>query len=75
MHLLFKKILEIWTIVVSPSSAFPNILLATQTMAAEGEEEAIPPVVPDLSSITLSADQRANLVIRLLNEITVVNVA
>ena len=44
-------------------------------MAAEGEEEAIPPVVPDLSSITVSADQRANLVIRLLNEISVVNVA
>ena len=60
---------------MSPSSAFPNILLATHTMAAEGEEEAIPQVVPDLSSITVSADQRANLVIRLLNEITVVNVA
>ena len=59
---------------MSPSSAFPKILLATQTMAAEGEE-AIPPVVPDPSSITVSADQRANLVIRLLNEISVVNVA
>ena len=44
-------------------------------MAAEGEEEAIPPVVPELSSIRVSAEQRANLVIRLLNEISVVNVA
>ena len=44
-------------------------------MAAEGEEEAIPPVVPELSLIRLSAEQRANLVIRLLNEISVVNVA
>ena len=43
-------------------------------MAAEGEE-AIPCEVPDLSSIVVSADQRANLVIRLLNEITVVGVA
>ena len=43
-------------------------------MAAEGEE-AIPSEVPDLSSIVVSADQRANLVIRLLNEITVVGVA
>ena len=44
-------------------------------MAAEGEEEAIPPVVPELNSIRVSAEQRANLVIRLLNEISVVNVA
>ena len=44
-------------------------------MAAEGEEEVIPPVVPELDSIRLSAEQRANLVIRLLNEISVVNVA
>ena len=44
-------------------------------MTAEGEEEVIPPVVPELGSIRLSAEQRANLVIRLLNEISVVNVA
>ena len=44
-------------------------------MAAEGEEEAIPQVVPELNSIRVSAEQRANLVIRLLNEISVVNVA
>ena len=42
-------------------------------MAAEGEE-AIPSEVPELSSIVVSADQRANLVIRLLNEITVVGI-
>ena len=44
-------------------------------MAAEVEEEVVPPVVPELDSIRLSAEQRANLVIRLLNEISVVNVA
>ena len=43
-------------------------------MAAEGEE-AIPSEVPELSSIVVSADQRANLVIRLLNEIIVVAVS
>ena len=44
-------------------------------MAAEGEEEVVPPVVPELDSIRLSAEQRANIVVRLLNEISVVNVA
>ena len=39
-------------------------------MAAEAEE-AIPNEPPELNSIVVSADQRANLVIRLLNEITV----
>ena len=39
-------------------------------MAAEAEE-AIPSEPPELNSIVVSADQRANLVIRLLNEITV----
>ena len=42
-------------------------------MAAEGEE-AIPSEVPELNSIVVSADQRANLVIRLLNKITVVGI-
>ena len=44
-------------------------------MAAEVEEEVVPPVVPELDSIRLSAEQRANIVVRLLNEISVVNVA
>ena len=44
-------------------------------MAAEGEEEVVPPLVPELDSIRLSAEQRANIVIRLLNEISVVNAA
>jgi len=39
-------------------------------MAAEAEE-AIPSEPPELNSIVVSVDQRANLVIRLLNEITV----
>ena len=42
-------------------------------MAAEAEQ-AIPSEPPELNSIVVSADQRANLVIRLLNEITVVGI-
>ena len=44
-------------------------------MAAEVEEEVVPPVVPELDSVRLSAEQRANIVVRLVDEIAIVNAA
>ena len=44
-------------------------------MAAEVEEEVVPPVVPELDSVRLSAEQRANIVVRLLDEVVIINAA